>query len=74
MDSEDAIHLATAVTARCSHFATSDPSFRRSLDNLKKNKTCMSKLQEMDNEWRIPIVINPSDKKTLDELAWSGTF
>jgi len=70
LDSEDALHLATAVAAKCAHFATTDVPLRRALDRLCKSRVCKKRLLEMDRDWRMPKSIDPTNENALIELAW----
>lgn len=70
LDAEDALHLATAVVAKCSHFATTDSPLRRALEELRKDGTCQTQLQLVNQDWQLPTCLNPTKDKVIEQLGW----
>ncbi len=71
LDSEDALHLSTAIITKCTHFATTDGPLRQAMDRLLKNRRCKFSLKEMNEDWQLPRPVDPKDSgKVLSVLRW----
>lgn len=73
LDSEDALHLSTAIITKCTHFASTDGPLRQAMDKLLNNRRCKSSLKDMNEDWKLPRPVDPKEyAKVLSVLRWSS--
>ena len=73
LDSEDALHISTAIVTKCTHFASTDSPLRQAMDKLLKNRRCKSSLKDMNEDWRLPRPVDPKEyANVLSVLRWAS--
>ena len=70
LDSEDALHLSTAIITKCTYFVTTDGPLRQQMDKLLRSRRCKSALKDINEDWQLPRPLYPKVPEILSQLGW----
>lgn len=73
LDSEDALHISTAIVTKCTYFASTDGPLRTAMEKLLNSRRCKTSLKSTNEDWQLPRPVNPRNyENVLSVLKWTS--